>query len=785
MKRERSFWLIILRILRVCALVFLVLILVIPLPRFADPLSTVVESSDSRLLGAHIALDEQWRFPASDSLPGNYVKALISYEDRYYYYHPGINIVSLFRSLIINIREGRIVSGGSTIPMQVARLSGNNPPRTVTRKLIEMLMACKLELWYSKDEILSLYASNAPFGGNIVGIEAAAWRYFGRPTSDLSWSEAALLAVLPNAPSMLYPGKNNPELLSKRNALLDLLYSRSEIDELSLSLAKDEPLPPGLHSLPRMAPVLTNRMLGRDAGQRYRTSIEYDLQTRLLELARRNQAVNAVNEIHNMAAIIVDVETGNVLAYAGNISDEGAMHAGDVDMIQAPRSTGSILKPFLYAAMLESGELTPDMLIRDVPVEFSGYSPKNYDLKYRGAVKASTALSRSLNVPAVEMLRVYTPARFLHLLHELDFRTFGFDSDHYGLSLILGGAEASLFELTGVYARMAYTLKHYDQGNPGFPDYNYPGFLAGKESGSSSSRTSFPLSAGSIWSTFEAMQEVNRPSDYAGWKNFSSSGNIAWKTGTSFGYRDAWAIGVCPDYAIGVWAGNADGEGRTGLTGLGSAAPLLFDIIDMLNPDSWFDEPLGDMAEVEICTESGHRASPRCENVKILRIPLTSLPAPACPYHYIVHLSEDEKFRVKEGCYTEGDIIEKSWFVLPPAQEWYYKKNNYDYRSLPPLYPGCGKISELAQIELLYPRNLGGIYIPIENSGQRGRVVFEAAHRKQRERLFWHLDENYICETSLVHQVALNPEPGEHILTILDESGNTLTTRFTVIDKGE
>lgn len=776
----RKHWL---RLLIYSALLFIVLVLIAPLPRFDDPLSTVVESSDTRLLGAHIAGDEQWRFPAVDSLPENYIRAVINYEDRWYYYHPGVNIVSIFNSLVLNIREGRIVSGGSTIAMQVARLSGHNPPRTVTRKTLEIFMALKLELRYSKAEILKIYASNAPFGGNIVGIEAASWRYFGRAAYDLSWAEASLLAVLPNAPSLLYPGKNNPELLKKRNSLLKLLHSRGEIDKMTFELALDESLPVVVHRLPALAPVVCDILLTKDPGKRHLSTINYELQRQVFDLAGRNQKVNAENGVHNMAAIIVDIETGNILAYAGNISDQKAEHAGEVDMIRAPRSTGSILKPFLYAAMLESGEISPEMLIRDVPVEFSGYSPKNYDMQYHGAVKASEALSRSLNIPAVEMLRVHTPDRFLHLLHKLDFTSFRFSADHYGLSLILGGAEASLLELTGAYARMAYTLKHYDQREPLFPDYTHPGLLFDKKTVNKTTQHSFPLSAGVIWSTFEALQEVNRPRDFAGWKNFSSSGNIAWKTGTSFGFRDAWAIAVCPDYAIGVWAGNADGEGRTGLTGLSSAAPLLFDILDLLKPDSWFDEPLGDMMEVDICEESGHRASTNCKDIIRKSIPLKSITAAACPYHYLIHLSEDEKYRVKEGCYTEGKIIEKSWFVLPPAQEWYYKKNNYDYQSLPPIYPGCEELSEMPQIELLYPRNLGGIYVPLENDGKRGRVVFEAAHRNNRSRLFWHLDEKYIAETSILHQVALNPEPGNHILTIVDEAGNTFTARFRIIGK--
>ncbi|TFH39649.1 MAG: penicillin-binding protein 1C [Bacteroidia bacterium] len=773
------------RVRRAAVILFFLLgalFLIVPDARFDRPLSTVVESSDRQLLGAHIASDGQWRFPLPDSLPDKYLTCLINFEDRYFYYHPGINPVSIVRSLVINYRNHRIVSGGSTITMQVARMSGNNPPRTIVRKLFEMIMAVKMEIIHSKQNILLKYAANAPFGGNVVGIEAASWRYFGRKCDEISWSEAALLAVLPNAPSLIYPGRNNKLLIDKRNTLLEVLRERGEIDSLTCSLAIEEPLPEALHKLPRLTPVVVDRLLALGEGRRYITTIDFEIQRRVNELAEINQKVNGGNEVHNIAAIVIDVETGAILAYTGNISTETGDHSGEVDMITAPRSTGSILKPFLYAGMLESGELTPDMLVRDVPVEFSGYSPKNFDLSYNGAVKASAALSRSLNVPAVEMLRVHTPDRFLLLLNQLGFTTFSRDADHYGLSLILGGGEATLLELTGCYSMMASIINHANDNSFNKQGYSMPSYIE-SDLMNPASPGPFPLSAAAIWCTFKAMKEVNRPDDYAGWKNFSSSGSVAWKTGTSFGFRDAWAIGVCPQYAIGVWAGNADGEGRTGLTGVGSAAPLLFDIIDMLNPDEWFSEPEEGLIEVEICRESGHRASPYCENIVLQKIPRQDAGTPPCPYHIQVHMSEDSRYQVTKGCYPGEKILHSSWFVLPPAQEWYYRKGHMEYKTLPPFLQGCEDGLQVEQIELLYPRNLGGIYVPLENDGQRGRVVFEAAHRSPREKLFWHLDDKFVAETSIIHQVALNPAPGKHLLTVMDSRGNVLETRFVVIEK--
>lgn len=760
-------------------LILIALYLIVPAPKFENPHSTVVLSSDGRLLGAHIAKDEQWRFPPEDALPEKYKISVVNFEDRFFYYHPGVNLVSIFRSLFLNIKQRKIVSGGSTITMQVARMSGNNPPRTIGRKIYEMAISLKMELKYSKKEILNSYASNAPFGGNVVGIDAAAWRYFGRNASELSWSEAALLAVLPNAPSLIYPGKNNPTLKKKRDKLLGILYEREFIDSTTLILSEAEPLPAALFSMPEMSPQLVSKFLNKTEGGKYLTTIDYDLQENLITTGNRLMQINAQNEIHNLAAIVADIKTGQILAYIGNLNSNTSEHAGNVDMITAERSTGSILKPFLYASMLESGELLPDMLVRDVPVEFYGYSPKNYDLKYNGAVPASQALSRSLNVPAVEMLRNYGPDRFLLMLRAMGFKSFDKTADYYGLSLILGGGETSLLELVSCYAKMAGILNNYPKEKQ---DYNELSYL-NREEDVAEGNIDFPLSAGSIWYTFKALRDVNRPFERLGWENFTSSSQIAWKTGTSFGFRDAWAIGFNSDYVVGVWAGNADGEGRTGLTGVSCAAPFLFDIFDFLNTDNWFNEPYAEMEEVDICVESGHRTSLQCTHIKKMFIPKSGQLSEICPYHKTFHLSSDSLFRVNASCYKPSEMKHVSWFVLPPAQEYYYKKQHSFYISLPPLRPGCEEDSDYQYIELLYPGNTEGIYIPIEHDGRRGKIIFEASHRNGNETLFWHLDNKFVGETKIIHQIGLTPSPGIHLLTIVDSKGNSFRRNINIIEK--
>ena len=757
--------------------------MLIPLPSFDKPLATVVESKEGRLLGAHIASDGQWRFPPGDSVNDRYMVALVNYEDRYFYSHPGVNPVSLVRSLYRNIKSRKIVSGGSTITMQLARMSGDNPPRTVARKMLEILMALKAEIVYSKEEILAMYAANAPFGGNVVGVEAASWRYFGREADDLTWAEACLLAVLPNAPSLIYPGRNDPALKIKRDRLLSLLHERGLIDAMTSELAMAEPLPERIYDLPALAPVLTGKYVSQEGGGRFTTTIDYDLQREVLRLAKRHQLINSQNGVHNIAALLVDIESGRIISYAGNISTGGGEHGGMVDMITSVRSTGSILKPLLYAAMLESGELLPHMLVPDVPVEFSGYSPKNFNLRYNGAVPAAQALSRSLNVPAVEMLREYSPDRFLLFLKAMGFTTFNRSAGHYGLSLILGGGEASLLELASCYARMALSLKDSDQ-RPGDSRYSVAYYDEEKRLNGGAGGV-MPLSAASIWFTFKALQELNRPEQRRGWENFSSSGKVAWKTGTSFGSRDAWAIGFNAEYVVAVWAGNADGEGRPGLTGLSGAAPLLFDIFDLAGNGGWFDFPPNGTENVEICLESGHRASPLCTKTSLMSIPRSGMISPVCPYHIMVHLSSNRKYRVTDACYSPSDMKHESWFILPPAQEWYYRKQHPEYLNLPPWMPGCNNSPDEDNIELLYPGNTDGLYVPVEHDGKRGKIVFEATHRDLNTSLYWHLDGLYLGATRQIHQMGISPEPGEYLLTIVDEAGKQMSRKIRVIEPEE
>ena len=349
------------------------------------------------------------------------------------------------------------------------------------------------------------------------------------------------------------------------------LFERKYIDSITLILALDEPLPGEPKPLPVKAPHLTDYFYKNNKGEMIRTTIDPVIQERAVGIINAHQKDLSGNFINNSSCIIIRVETGEVLAYVGNSTTEDATeHGGDVDIIRSLRSTGSILKPLLFAGMQQSGDLLPNSLVADIPSRFPGFSPKNFDLSFSGAVPASYALSQSLNIPAVRMLQKYSPEKLLNLFQNIGFTTFDKPADHYGLSLILGGGETSLWELAGVYASLSRVLNRYNKAEKYFRgDYHPPLVVLNNTTTPEEAEIDDPpLTASSIWLTYEALKKVNRPEGEAGWQYFSSSPNLAWKTGTSFGFRDAWAVGTTPEYVIGVWAGNADGEGRPGLTGI-------------------------------------------------------------------------------------------------------------------------------------------------------------------------------------------------------------------------
>ncbi len=764
----------------------LFLCLPLPDPLFDHPYTTTIESEDGQLMGARIADDGQWRFPMVDSLPTKFESALLHFEDQYFYQHPGVNPISLFKALVTNVKYGSIKRGGSTLSMQVIRMARGNQPRTIFQKLFETLLALKLELYYSKKEILHHYASHAPFGGNVVGITAASWRYFNRAPEQLSWAEAAALAVLPNQPSIIFPGKNEEAFKIKRDFLLTKLHEKDLFDATTLELAMAEELPGQPHDLPQLAPHLLGQLIKEGkAGQRNQVTLDLRLQntvTRLLE--KHIQNWNA-NYVFNGAVLVVDLMSGETKAYVGNV-DTDPIHSPSVDIIQAKRSTGSLLKPFLYAAAIDEGLITPRQLLGDYPVFFEGFAPKNFDLQYRGAVHANEALTRSLNLPFVLLLKQYGYENFHLKLRRIGMSNLNQSADHYGLSMILGGAESSLWELVNMYANVYRVYRNsFDQSISSryeADNYFYHQYLIGQaREPLSSMQNGEEFNIASIWAMLEAMMGLHRPDDFAGWEQFRSSTPISWKTGTSFGFRDAWTIGLNGRYAVGVWVGNADGEGRPGLVGGQAAAPLMFQVFEQLTSDSFHEVPTSETQVFQICQASGQKANPNCDNTEEVTLPLMVENTEACSFHQLIHLDQTENYQVNSSCYDVDQMVHKGWFTLPPVQAWYYRQYNTDYQSPPKFFAGCDQSSKTTTLEMIYPKPNAKVFIPKELDGAYGQTIFEAAHSDTKEVIFWHLDGQYLGSTKRVHQLGLFTEPGEHQLLLLDGQGQELSLRFEVM----
>lgn len=757
----------------------------LPDPLFDSPTSTIVYSSNGNLIGAHIADDGQWRFKSENELPERIRKSILVFEDRRFFYHHGIDIYRILKAFVQNIRHRRFISGGSTISMQVIRISRKNPARNIFNKILEMILATRLEFQYSKKEIILLYASNAPFGGNVVGFEAASWRYFGLPPDQLSWAQAATLAVLPNSPALIHPGNNRRILLKKRNRLLKNMYALEVIDKTQYELALTEDIPPQPFPLPETAPHLTDKINILEKGNQVVSSISEELQSQVQNIVRIHQNSNESNEIFNCAVIVVKNDNGEVLSYIGNTEDQQKLHDNYVDMIMANRSGGSILKPLLFVSAFEEGLISPKQLLPDIPVNIDGFTPENFNLKYCGAVRASEALSQSLNVPAVVVLKNYGISKFISRLRDFGLTTIIKDAEYYGLPLVLGSPDVKLWELAGVYSSFARTLRNYNNSGKYYEnDFRPPTYSKNAKKINSKELDYAPvINAGSIYQLFEILTEVRRPDEEGDWEEFQSSRKIAWKTGTSFGLKDAWSVGVSGDFTVGVWVGNSNGKGRPGLVGAKLAAPIMFEVFSKLPGDKWFEKPFDEMKQVVLCSESGYLISDNCERPDTVMISAKNNNLPVCEFHKKILTDPTGESMIDENCQTAQNSVLSSRFVLPPTQEYYFRVKNPSYKGMPSKRMPCNsdKTSYVKSMEFIYPNKFTRVIIPKDYDGKKGKVIFKLAHNDPDATVYWHIDDKFIKSTTEFHNIEVLIEPGMHLLSATDQNGNQIFRKFEVL----
>ncbi|MFK3910126.1 peptidoglycan glycosyltransferase PbpC [Pseudomonas monteilii] len=535
-----------------------------PLPLPGDDLARVVVAEDGTPLWRFADAEGVWRYPVSaEQVSPLYLEALLTYEDRWFYHHLGINPLALARAAWLNLHGGRVVSGGSTLSMQVARLLEPHP-RTVRGKLRQMARTLQLEWHLSKREILQLYLDRAPFGGTLQGVAAASWAYLGKSPQHLTPAEAALLAVLPQAPSRLRPDRHPLRARQARDKVLERLAEYHVWPAQRIAEAREEPLLLAPRQEPALAPLLARRLNRPGSPPLIRTTLDAALQRRLEDLLLGWRA--RLPERTSAALLVVDAQTMAVRAYLGSVDLEDARRFGHVDMVHALRSPGSTLKPFLYAMAMDDGLIHSESLLQDVPRRYGDYRPGNFSSGFSGPVSASSALALSLNLPAVQLLEAYGPKRFAAQLRMGGMPLALPPLAEPNLALILGGVGSRLEDLVGGYAALARDGKAAQiRLQPQDP-------LIERRL----------MSPGAAWITRRILSGLARP-DRDPHADLSAPVPLAWKTGTSYGFRDAWSIGVGPRYLIGVWIGRPDGTPVPGQFGLASAAPLMLQVHDLLS----------------------------------------------------------------------------------------------------------------------------------------------------------------------------------------------------------
>ena len=747
----------------------------LPAPLFAPDYSTLVTDRNGELLRAFLNRNQQWCFPPQPDLaiPDKLQKAILHFEDRRFYDHVGVDPFSLLRGLYQNAVSGKIVSGASTITMQVARLM-QPKERTYFNKGLEILQALKIERRYTKEQILRFYLDHAPYGGNIIGYQAACLKYFRKRPEQLTWGEAATLAVLPNAPGLVSPTADRKSLEEKRNRLLHRLRDAGFIDAQTCSLSTLEPTPSGARPFPMYAPHLARYLKDRQDPGRHQiaTTLDGNLQRHLQELVERHLHYLRHRGIRNGAALLVETASGKVRAYVGSQGFFDAAAQGQVDGVRARRSSGSLLKPFLYALSMDAGLILPQTRIEDIPTHYGAFAPNNADEKFSGLATVHESLVRSLNVPAVRLLHTYGVYPFYQFLKEAGLTTLFRPADDYGLPLIIGGAEVSLWDMAALFRGLATGGRFYP--------------LQYLEDSSATEGGNAPpplISPGASYLTLEMLRDLQRPGAEYYWRQYQDHWPLAWKTGTSYGQRDAWAVGVNPEWVIAVWLGNFSGEGNPDLMGARTAGPLLFDIFNTVPKDqkkNWFARPDDQLASLLTCLDTGFPSGPHCPHQAAVSMPRHMKPLKICPYHKTTYLSGDGTQQVCSLCWEPGNFKPVRQLLYPAAVAQYLRGRGQQVHTALAHKADCPVQPESHPLQITYPDENAHLQIGRDFYGDWQQVVLRAAHTDRYRNLYWYLDEHFLGTTRDKHVQAAELSQGWHLLEVVDGRGHRDRTRFHV-----
>jgi penicillin-binding protein 1C len=722
-------------------LVFVAVLYIVPLPERGGGWSVVVEYRDGRPAYVFLAPDDKWRLPV-DRVDPAYTRALVALEDKRFWSHHGVDPIAIVRAAWSDVTSGRRVSGGSTLSMQLARLYEPRA-RTIPSKIIDMFRAVQLDVRLSKQEILSQYLARTPFGENIEGVESAAWAYFGHSAQHLTPLEIATLLAVPQGPSRFAPSPANAErLTTRRNAILRKLVDAgvfSEVDARA-AIADTSPVPTRLLPMPRQAPHAAFVLRLRHPDEvRIRTTLDAGAQALVEKQIALRATELRTKGIYNGAVVVVDHHTREVVALAGSLDCNDARHGGQIPMFDRPRSPGSTLKPLLYALAIDRGLALPGYLVPDVPSQYGTYRPKNYDGDWSGLVKLQDALARSLNQPFIDLLQQLGVEPFVAELQRLGVSPARARPGDYGLSLIVGGIEVTPLELAGIYATLAedgtYVPLRMTAGAPA---------------------ASIPIyGAGAAYLTREALSQRDRP-DFPNRRDIALPPDIHWKTGTSFGFRDAWAVGSGPTYTAVVWTGNVDNRPSTDLVGSEAAGPLLFDVLEAVDHSRANTARPDDLTEVEVCAYSGHIPTDACtDRIKVLA-PIHAVPTAPCPYHVT----------------CDG----KPYTVLPSSVTAWLTARNREVPAAPPCDAATGAPQILTPVEGEVLTLLPGV------PPKQQAVPLSASTRATT--LTWFVDGALVGTAPAAQRLYWTPAPGKHDVVAADESGRKSHRTLTVTRAG-
>ena len=718
---------------------------------FEDRYSVSVLDNNGKIIGVYLNKNEQWHLKSIDKIPEKLKTAVMVFEDKNFYSHNGVDLSAVIRAVKDNIFEKRR-TGASTITMQAVKMV-QPKERSYFNKYLEIVHAFKLEKYYKKDEILKMYLNNAPYGGNIVGYKTASYMYFRKSPKELTWSEAALLAVLPNSPGLMNVEKNREKLIEKRNFLLKKLYEKNFINERQYEISLKEPVPDKRYSFPVLAPHLVRRLVNENKDKKIiKSTIDSEIQKKTEKAVKDYSEFLKLSGINNTAVLIINNKNYEVTAYVGSQDFYDFENNGQVDGITAKRSPGSLLKPFLYAKVIDEGIAAPQSKIPDVPLYFSNFSPQNADKKYYGMVEMRDALIKSLNIPFVELLKDYGEDKFFYFLKDiLNFEDR--NPERYGLSLILGTKEFTMEEIGILYSGLA----------------NYGNFKNLKYTEESTEEGRQLLTKGASYLTLTTMRELERP----GMEKFYREKNpVSWKTGTSHGRRDGWAAGITPEWTVVVWTGNFTGEGNPNLTGVYTGGNLLFNILKILpKTEKDFIIP-SDLEKIEVDKETGYRLKYDVPYKEIF-YPKDAKPLKASSYYKKIFVNKNgEEIDSRDESFNERE--EKYILVYPLEVVNYFVRENLDVSNI------FSEKTAKKTIKFIYPKNNLKIIVPKDFDGEKSLIV-KIANIKNQE-LYWYVNKEYAGK-SREKERSFNLKKGNYEITVVSEKGETAKINFQVAEK--